>query len=315
MYLAGFDIGGTKSAALIACLREDGPEFICRKEIATTKNWREDLEALSSWLRKQSEERGLALAGAGISCGGPLDPQRKKILSPPNLPGWDTVPVVSYLEERLGVRVWLENDADACALAEYRYGAGRGSRNMIFLTFGTGLGAGLILEGRLYRGSGGMAGEIGHIRMSEGGPLGYHKEGSLEGYASGGGIARLARLEGLSRRGSDEPGEEKELSAREIIEAAREGDEQAKRIIGISAKYLGRGLAILVDLLNPDTIVLGSIFVRAEDLFREGMEAELKKEALAASYGTVRVEAALLSERIGDYGAICAALHHLEGRE
>lgn len=317
MYLAGFDIGGTKSAALIACIRKGMLEFIDRKEIATTRDWKEDMDVLSSWVMGRRKELGSTLAGAGISCGGPLDPERKRILSPPNLPGWDEVPIVSYLEERLGIKVWLENDADACALAEYRYGAGRGSKNMIFLTFGTGLGAGLILDGRLYRGSSGMAGEIGHIRMSESGPLGYYKEGSLEGYASGGGIAKLAKLEGFGGRGG-EGGEEKgktDPDAKEIISLAREGDPEAKRILDISAKYLGRGLSILVDLLNPDMIVLGSIFVRAEDLFRERMEEELRKESLSFSYEAVSIRAALLSERIGDYGAICAALHHLERKE
>lgn len=101
----------------------------------------------------------------GISCGGPLSPDRKWILSPPNLRGWDQVPVVEYLEEKLGIPVKMENDADAGALAEWKFGAGKGCQNMIFLTFGTGLGSGLILNGQLYRGSTGMAGEAGHIRM------------------------------------------------------------------------------------------------------------------------------------------------------
>ena len=136
-----------------------------------------------STLRRVEEiiESADTICAIGISCGGPLDCARGRILSPPNLPGWDEVPVVSRLADRFGVPVRLANDADACALAEWRFGAGRGTQNMIFLTFGTGLGAGLILDGRLYRGASSSAGEVGHIRMAVDGPLGYGKRGSLEG--------------------------------------------------------------------------------------------------------------------------------------
>lgn len=136
------------------------------------------------------------IAGIGISCGGPLDSRRGVILSPPNLPGWDEVPVKAYFERETGAPAMLRNDADACAVAEWRYGAGRGCRNMVFLTFGTGFGAGLILNGALYSGSCDMAGEIGHIRAPGDPayrPVGYGKSGSFEGYCSGGGIAELGR--------------------------------------------------------------------------------------------------------------------------
>ena len=105
------------------------------------------------------------------------------------------MPIVEELEKALGCRAFLQNDANACALAEWRYGAGKGSRNMLFLTFGTGMGAGLILDGRLYEGTSDLGGEVGHIRLAEDGPEGYGKRGSFEGFCSGGGIARLARAE------------------------------------------------------------------------------------------------------------------------
>ena len=108
---------------------------------------------------------------------------------PPNHPGWDAVPVTEYISERLSVPAFLQNDANACTVAEWKFGAGKGTRNLIFLTFGTGLGAGLILDGRLYEDANGLAGEAGHIRLAENGPLGYGKFGSFEGFCSGGAAA------------------------------------------------------------------------------------------------------------------------------
>ena len=129
----------------------------------------------------------------GITCGGPLDSKKGLIMSPPNLPKWDKIPITKIIEDNFNVPVFLQNDANACALAEWRFGAGKGTNNMIFLTFGTGLGAGLILDGRLYAGTNNLAGEIGHIRLAKDGPLGYDKKGSFEGFCSGAGIARLAK--------------------------------------------------------------------------------------------------------------------------
>jgi glucokinase len=138
-------------------------------------------------------EKGGTVSGIGISCGGPLDSKRGLILSPPNLPGWDNIPITEYFSSRFHVPVFLQNDANACALAEWRYGAGKGLDDMVFLTFGTGIGAGLILNGKLYEGKQSMAGEAGHWRMASFGPIGYGKAGSFEGFCSGGGIAQLAR--------------------------------------------------------------------------------------------------------------------------
>ena len=120
-------------------------------------------------------------------------------MCPPNLPDWDNVPLVEMTEKRLGIKTILQNDANACAVAEWKFGAGRGTRNMVFLTFGTGMGAGLILDGRLYSGTNDMAGEVGHIRLAPKGPLGYGKKGSFEGFCSGGGIADLAKQTVLNK--------------------------------------------------------------------------------------------------------------------
>ena len=297
MYILGLDLGGTKCAAVIAAVNNDSIEFLDRYEVKTTSDWKHILGLLCAWANAKATDLGVILSSVGISCGGPLSADRKYILSPPNLPGWDKVPVVEFVEELCKTKAYLENDADACALAEYKYGAGAKSNSMIFLTFGTGFGAGIILEERLYRGVSGMAGEIGHVRIAEDGPVGYGKEGSMEGYASGGGIARLAYSYGMRAPKDKE---------------ARAGDRDALKVIAASASKLGKGLAVLVDILNPDTIVIGSIYSRAEDLFKDIVDRELQAECLKGTYEAVQILAAGLSEKIGDYGAVCVALYHIE---
>jgi glucokinase len=192
------------------------------------------------------------------------------------LPGWDDVPIVRILHEATGLPVALENDANAGALAEWQYGAGKGYRNVIFLTFGTGLGAGLILDGRLYTGTNDLGGEAGHIRLADEGPIGYNKRGSFEGFCSGTGLAQLMAFELLCLK--EQVGEKEMLSrykepgqvtGRDVVEWSRNGDELALRVVNNSGKYLGRGLSILIDLLNPELIVIGSMGVRLGDLLFE----------------------------------------------
>ena len=296
--LLGLDIGGTKCSALVG----DAQGRVLAKETVQTREspgWR-------AMFARLAEAGGRLLNGrapraVGISCGGPLSSARGVILSPPNLPGWDEVPACDYFAQALGAPCFLQNDANACALAEWRFGAGRGFENVIFLTFGTGLGAGLILGGSLYEGTCDMAGEVGHVRMAEGGPLGYGKAGSLEGFCSGGGLFNLSKL--MTGRG---------LTARELCAAARAGDAEAAAVIRESARYLGLGLSMLIDLLNPQRIVIGSIFARAEDLFRPEVEKIIAREALPLSRQACRVVPAQLGEAIGDVAALCVAINGQE---
>ena len=195
-YYLGFDLGGTKSAVILGRDAGGPIEILKREAIPTFQGNRSPLETIEC-LCKIGEafllEKNIQLQSTGVSCGGPLDEEKGLILSPPNLPGYDEIPIKRILEDRFQVPSFLENDANACALCEWRFGAGQGTKNMIFLTFGTGMGAGLILNGSLYRGSSGMAGEVGHIRLSKGGSFGYGKEGSFEGFCSGNGIKEMAR--------------------------------------------------------------------------------------------------------------------------
>ncbi len=317
MYILGIDIGGTKCAAVTAEYSGGNIRLIkkdrCDTDLKITpRKMTERLFALADGILEGKPD------AIGISCGGPLDSERGVIMSPPNLPGWDEVEIVRLFQERYGVKARLKNDADACAVAEWKFGAGKGCDNMIFLTFGTGLGAGLILGGRLYSGTNGNAGEVGHIRLDKSGPVGYGKEGSFEGFCSGGGIARLGYMKAVEKSESGiypsyfrkgmSPGQ---VSAKSVAEAACNGDETALEVYGICGEYLGRGLSVLIDILNPQVIVLGSIFTRCENLLRENMQRTLEKEALPMSSGCCRIVPAALGESLGDYAAVVTAMEDL----
>ena len=321
--IAGFDIGGTKCAVTVGEKLPDDIRVLIRKEFATKGSPFEVIAYMVSLLREELQELGLSISdidGVGISCGGPLNGEKGVILSPPNLPGWDDIHIVEIVEKELGVPAFLCNDADACALAEWQYGAGKGCKHMIFLTFGTGLGAGLILNGQLYTGANNFAGEVGHIRLDKYGPIGYGKMGSFEGFVSGGGIAMLARSlaterlqQGKTTAYCSSYAELERVDAKSVADAARQGDETANAVYRITGEMLGRGLSILVDLLNPERIVIGSIFGRAEALLRPHMERVMREECLPMSYGAVSVVPAGLGESIGDLAALALAMSADEG--
>lgn len=293
----GLDIGGTKCAVSTGRSVDGGIEILSREEFPTKGlSWREVLEEFALRIERILAAGGEKLGAIGISCGGPLDSKRGLILSPPNLPGWDEVPVVAFFKDRFNVPTAVQNDANACALAEYLYGSGRGVRNLVFMTFGTGLGAGIIVDGRLYAGANDNAGEIGHIRLAPSGPLGYNKEGSAEGFCSGAGIARLAKI----RKGLD-------LTTREIFERVRAGDADCLEVFRESAEKLATILAFTVDILNPEVIALGGVFMRNADLFMEIVEPVLEREALPLALKACRIVPAELGENIGDYAALAVA--------
>ena len=311
--MVGFDIGGTKCAVCVGNRTADGVEIV-DKRVIPTDHTVTPYEMLERMCRLAEEMTG-DLSRIGISCGGPLDSRRGVILSPPNLPGWDDVHIVEYLQGRYpGAKAALQNDANACALAEWMCGAGRGADSMVFLTFGSGMGAGLILNGRLYAGASDMAGEVGHVRLENYGPVGYGKAGSFEGFCSGNGIAALGRMlatERLQMGGSVSYCESweqlTEITAKKIAECAYAGHEDAKAVYRLCGEKLGQGLAMLVDILNPQRIVIGSVFQRSESLLRESMEAVLKRECLSYALEACRVVPAALTENIGDYAALTVA--------
>lgn len=312
----GLDIGGTKCSIVVG----DSSFSVLRKvgfDTNTDRGWKSILSEFTGHIRTLLVDyKHCKLKRIGISCGGPLDSKHGIIYSPPNLPGWDSVPVTSILSDEFGVETALQNDANACALAEWLMGAGKGTSNMIFLTFGTGMGAGLILNGKLYSGTNDLGGEVGHIRLAKTGPVGYGKAGSFEGFCSGGGIAQLAKKIVSEKLYSNQVvnfcpslAMVKDIDAKMIALAASAGDPVANEIIGISAEYLGQALSTLIDVLNPECIVIGSIYARNEALFKPLIEKVLRRETIPASLEVCRIVPAGLGESIGDFAALCVAIY------
>ena len=299
MRYIGVDIGGTKCAVVYG----DENGNILKKEKFDTNNPKDDIAKIIELAKLMGEAEAV-----GISCGGPLDEEKGIIMSPPNLPGWDDVHITEMIEKELGIPAYLCNDANACAIAEWQFGAGRGSRHMAFLTFGTGLGAGLILDGKLYSGAKGMAGEVGHIRLSDFGPVGYGKKGSFEGFCSGGGIAQLAEMmvKEKQQMGIEVPWANEKITAKTVADAANSGDELAKEVYSICGEQLGKGLSILIDILALEKIVIGSVFQRSENLIRPSMERVIKKEVLSQNM-SCEIVPAELGDNIGDYAALAVA--------
>lgn len=319
-YFIGIDIGGTKCAVILGVANEN-IEILERYSCATKKGGQyidtiEEIFSMMNAVLQKKQLKSTDISAVGISCGGPLDSKKGEILSPPNLVGWDKVPIVHMVEEQFHIPVFLQNDANACALAEWQFGAGRGYRNLIFLTFGTGMGAGMILDGNLYAGTNDMAGEVGHIRLEENGPIGYGKAGSFEGFCSGGGIAQIARSKVMERLQRGEHPvlcstyEELEaLTARSVSEAAYAGDKLAIEIYHCSAIHLGKALSIMIDILNPEVIVIGSVYTRSKELFEDVTMETVRNEAFSESAKICKIVPTGLGDKIGDYAALSVAVN------
>ncbi|MDD9269569.1 ROK family protein [Paenibacillus sp. GCM10023248] len=314
--LAAIDIGGTKCAVSLGAVKQGKMNIMEKLRFPTPLNpeaaIQQIISSLEILLPKYPKEK---IAAIGVSCGGPLDSRKGLILSPPNLPGWDQIDIITPFQERFGIPVSLQNDANACALAEWHWGAGKGCKNMIFLTFGTGMGAGLILNGQLYSGTNDMAGEVGHIRLKADGPIGYGKAGSFEGFCSGGGIAQIAKnMAATALRQGQGPSycrtwnDLAEVTAQKAGEAAQAGDQTALHVFDLVGQQLGQGLAMLIDLLNPERIVIGSIYGRQQGLLEPIIMNVLRQEALSISLNICEVIPSGLGEQVGDYAGLSVAM-------
>lgn len=305
--ILGLDVGGTKTAAVEGT---DTAQILQRREVATTAHlpFADTFPHLTGLITKAKEEatvNGREVVAVSVSIGGPLKISEGILIDPPHLPGWHGIPLKQRLSEYFpNLPVFVEHDGNAGALAEFHFGVGRGRadlRHLIFLTFGTGLGAGLIVNGRIVHGVTDTAGEVGHWRLSERGPVGFGKAGSWEGFASGAGLVLLAHEMFPQRWSAETP-------IRELVTAMLKDDTDALAVAAEAGKWMGRGMALLVDALNPQLIVLGSLAVALGERVLGPARRALAAEALPQAVAACEVVPAKLGARIGDVAALMAAL-------
>ncbi len=315
IHILGFDIGGTKSNITLGRYRrgsQETPEIISTRAIMTPHV--DESLSIEDCLEKFFAEADIQLKEhknfkpevVGVSVGGPLDIDNGKLICPPHLPGWENLELKKILEKRFGVPTYVEHDGNAGAVAEWLFGAGKGFKDVVFLTMGTGFGAGMILNGQLYRGHSSTAGEIGHVRIADRGPEGFGKNGSVEGFCSGSGMVRYA-LYLYPDYQWPHP-----LTAKELLELANAGNRVAKDVIQKAGVKLGRTLAMVVDLLNPEIIIIGSLAMRMKNLVLKPALEEMRQEALSMASEALEVTTPKLGPNFQQIAALTAAIYRLE---
>ncbi len=311
----GLDVGGTKLAAGVVradgrvlsmkvapSRREEGPDGMIPRHLELGR------DAVAAAGVAWSDIRAV-----GIACGGPLDPAAGIIQSPPSLPGWDNVPLVDIVSTALDRPAAVENDATAGALAEWWYGAGRarGVRNLVYMTISTGVGGGLVLDGALYRGSAGNAGELGHLTVDYlGRQCGCGRRGCLEAYASGTNIAVRAR-EALATGESSSLSDRQTITSRDVAEEAAAGDPLASRIWDETTAILASAVANILDIFNPDLVVLGGGVTRAGDQLLGPVRAGGIAQAMPPAARSADVVLSALGEQLGVVSAAAVAIERL----
>ena len=304
------DLGGTKIIAAVVlpdgkiisrnyCLTmaDKGPEAVSDRILSAVDR------AIAQAKLKTSELIGIGVAAAGV-----LDTNRGIVTTSPNLPNWRNVPLRDILADKSGVVTYIINDANAAALGEHRFGAGMGFDNIIYLTVSTGIGGGIIIDSKLYSGTDGCAGEVGHMTIKADGPQCHCGSfGCLEALASGWAVAKAAitRINNGEKSSIVElvDGRLESITAEMVAVAARRGDRLAADIVSEAAKYLGIGLANLVNIFNPELIVIGGGLSKMGDMLLKPARKVLKERAFKLPVDTVRVVRARLGNNAGIIGA------------
>lgn len=305
--IAGIDIGGTKIALALSDLEGN---IISHRRFATRvgDGPRAVVDDALRGIEQMCAETSSRAAAVGVGCGGPLDRKRGLILSPANLPGWDEFPIVSLIEQRLRAPVNLDNDANAAALAENFYGAGRGLCDLVYMTISTGIGGGIIVNGELVHGVRDGAGEFGHtIVLPDGPPCGCGGRGCLEAICSGTNIARRARehLQAGARSSmAGKAGGVEKVTAAIVAAAAREGDRVASEVWDETIHYLSVGVANVVTALAPEAVILGGGVSTAGDQLFVPLREKVRERVTMLPPELVRVLQAELGGDSGIRGAL-----------
>jgi glucokinase len=312
--ILAIDIGGTKMAA--GLVTPEGRLLVQDREPTRAADGPEQAIArLIDLCCRLPVQAGLAqeqVAVAGVCCAGPVDQAAGLVLEPPNLPGWVDLPLAARLRDALGVPVYLENDANAAALGEHRFGAGRGIDNMVYLTISTGIGGGVVIGGRLYAGENGNAGEIGHMTVVYNGRrCGCGNRGCLEAYASGTGIAARAREAVLAGEPSGLlalAGSVEAITAETVVDAVREGDRLAGRIWDETVEILGAGVANVINVFNPRRVVLGGGIASLGEMLLDPVRRIALSRAMRPLAQVAEIVPAELTGHSGLLGAAAVAM-------
>lgn len=312
-YAIGVDLGGTK--ILTAAVREDG-HVLARERVETPQEGPQSVvTAVATSVGRVLPAAGLHvrdIVGIGVGAPGPLNPDTGMVFEPPNLKGWHDVPFGKLLTGRLGMPAFLENDADAAALGEWRFGAGRGVDDLVYITVSTGIGGGIIIRGELLQGVSGTAGEIGHMTIDVNGPRCVcGNTGCLEVLAAGPAIARMARDAVRSGRATTllarAGGQVENITARIVAEAAAAGDAVAAGVFNRAATYVGVGVANLLNLLNPAMVILGGGVSKAGDLLLDPVRATARERAFERPAKDAQIVLTQLGDDVGAIGAATVA--------
>ena len=310
MTVLAIDIGGTKLAAGIV---NTAGSILVRREVPTLaaegpERVLDRLTRLAQDVLAAPRVSDEAIQRIGIGCAGPVDRQAGLILNPPNLPGWVCVPLVERIEKALGRPAVLENDANAAALGEFRYGAGKGGSSLVYLTVSTGIGSGIILNGKIWHGVKDGAGEVGHMTLLPDGPIcGCGNRGCLEALASGPSIARRAR-EALATGQPSRLLDAGEFTAADVVRLAQEGDAIAAEVWDETVRYLGLGVAAIVTILAPERVVIGGGVTQAGDFLFEPLRREVRRRVKLVAVESVPILPAALGPDVGILGAAAIAL-------
>jgi glucokinase len=310
MAVLAIDIGGTKLAAGIV---DAEGRILERGEVPThaTKGLEPVLDriiGLGKDLLSRPEVSDVQVHRIGVGCAGPVDIKAGLVFNPPNLPGWNRVPLVDRLQRAIGLPTVLENDANAAGLGEYRYGAGRGARSIVYLTVSTGIGGGIILDGKIWHGLKDAAGEVGHMTVCPDGPLcGCGNRGCLEAMSSGPNIARRAR-EAMNSGRKTRLSEIPNFTSADVAQLAEDGDPVAREVWDESVCYLGIGVAAVITILAPERVVIGGGVTRAGNVLFQPLRGQVRQRVKLVPVDSVPILPATLGPDVGILGAAAVAL-------
>ena len=300
----GIDIGGTLLRVMLA--RDAAMGEHRKRPTDADGGPAEAVDAIRAMMDELAGQAGLALpdvAAIGVGVPGPSDFERGILIDPPNLPLWHEAPLGEMLTAATGIPTHLQNDANLAAYGELHHGAGRGAGDMVYVTVSTGIGGGIIIDGRLYSGSGGTAGEVGHIVVEAEGPTCHcGARGCLEMLASGTAIARVARARVASGESTSLSGRA-EIDAADVSEAAAAGDAVALEVLHQAGRYLGLGLGSILNILDPELLVLGGGAIQAGEPLLQPMRLAIELQAFPSTFSHVRIELAELGQDAGLIGA------------